>query len=273
MKKTSQKKRPVALVTGASSGLGVEFVRQLAAKGYDLCITARRLDRLKKLKKEIEEEFSVNVMTCKADLSVPKGVDTILSDLKKKRLHIDFLVNNAGYGHFDYFSNRPFDDWEKMIVTNCLSLMRLTRELMPYMVSQKKGFILNVASVAGFMSIPFYAIYSSTKNMVLSFSEALHSELEETGVHISALCPGPVLTEFFDVSGMPLDKNPSFLLTTSELNVKQGLAAVEKNRAVVVPGFYNKVLIFLTRLLSRLQLRRSIYSLYRVQLPQQENKK
>ncbi len=150
--------RKRALVTGASSGIGVEFARQLAAEGYDLCIVARREDRLEALKGEIEAATEVNVRVMPTDLGSPEQVSALAESLRGEGLHIDCLINNAGFGLQDRLEARAWADWENMIQVNCCALVALTRELLPAMMERRQGEILNVASIASFQAVATMAV-------------------------------------------------------------------------------------------------------------------
>jgi len=241
----------VALVTGASSGLGADFARELAAKKFDLIITARRKDRLEKLRIEIESEFNVKVDICVADLSTPKGVQKIINKIKKDEIEVHTLINNAGLGYQATFAEKEIEDWETLIQVNVNSLIALTNYFVKPMLARKKGAILNVASVAGFQAIPWFSVYAASKAFVLSFTEGLAKELAGSGVKISALCPGPTKTEFAQVSGSLHMKAPDLIWQSSKEVASSGLKALENNDTVYVPGALNKVQIYGQRLLPR----------------------
>jgi hypothetical protein len=186
----------VALVTGASAGLGAEFARQLAAKGERLVLVARRRERLDELAAALG-----NARAMAMDLSEPGAAARLMADLEQHGDTVELLVNNAGFGLAGQFAELDGDRQREMIDLNCGALAELAHAVLPGMVARMAGGILNVASTAAFQPGPGMAVYFATKALVLSFSEALHDEAEPHGVKISCLCPGPTRTEFRSVSG------------------------------------------------------------------------
>jgi len=226
---------PVALITGASAGLGVDFARQLSAKGRRLVLVARRKDRLDALAAELG-----NARAIEADLGLVGAADRLMADLAANGEHVDLLVNNAGFGLTGQFSELDGKRQRQMIDLNCGALVELAHAVLPGMIERKSGSILNVASTAAFQPGPGMAVYFATKAFVLSFSEALHEEVGKKGVTVSALCPGPTSTEFGAVAGF----GPSNLLdkvaADSPSVVRAGLDGLKKGRAIIVPGLMNK---------------------------------
>jgi len=229
----------VALITGASAGLGVDFARQLAAKGKRLVLVARRKDRLDALAAELG-----NARTIGEDLSLPGAIDRLMADLAAQGEHVDLLVNNAGFGLTGRFDQLDGKRQRQMIDLNCGALTELAHAVLPGMIERKTGAILNVASTAAFQPGPGMAVYFATKAFVLSFSEALHEEVKKHGVIVSALCPGPTATEFGEVAGFKPAGASAKVLTSmtadSESVVRAGLEGLEKAQAVVIPGLGNK---------------------------------
>jgi short-subunit dehydrogenase len=225
----------VALITGASAGLGVDFARQLAAKGKRLILVARRKDRLDALAAELG-----NTRTIGEDLGLPGAIDRLMADLAAHGEHVDLLVNNAGFGLTGRFAELDGKRQRQMIDLNCGALTELAHAILPGMIERKSGAILNVASTAAFQPGPGMAVYFATKAFVLSFSEALHEEVKKHGVIVSALCPGPTATEFGEVAGF----GPSNLLdkvaADSASVVRAGLAGLKPGNAVIIPGLMNK---------------------------------
>jgi uncharacterized protein len=225
----------VALITGASAGLGVDFARQLAAKGKRLILVARRKDRLDALAAELG-----NTRTIGEDLGLPGAIDRLMADLAAHGEHVDLLVNNAGFGLTGRFAELDGKRQRQMIDLNCGALTELAHAILPGMIERKSGAILNVASTAAFQPGPGMAVYFATKAFVLSFSEALHEEVKKDGVVVSALCPGPTATEFGEVAGF----GPSNLLdkvaADSASVVRAGLAGLKPGNAVIIPGLMNK---------------------------------
>lgn len=241
----------VALVTGASAGLGVDFARQLAPKGYRLVLVARRKERIEALAAELGHARAV---AC--DLSQPGAVATLMADLKAASETVSLLVNNAGFGLGGRFGDLDGARQRAMIDLNCGALVELVHAVLPDMRARKKGAILNVASTAAFQPGPGMAVYFATKAFVLSFSEALHEELKGEGIIVTALCPGPTATEFGQVAGFSGNGALDKLAARSEDVVRAGLDAVAARRAVVIPGLMNKAGAQGHRLLPRSWLRR-----------------
>jgi hypothetical protein len=224
----------VALITGASAGLGVDFARQLSAQGRRLVLIARRKERLEALAAELGNARAVEL-----DLSEAGAIERLMGDLAAYGEHVELLVNNAGFGLTGRFAELDGKRQRQMIDLNCGALTELAHAVLPGMIERKSGGILNVASTAAFQPGPGMAVYFATKAFVLSFSEALHEEVKDWGVTVSALCPGPTATEFGDVAGFgkPL---PDMIKADSPSVVRAGLAGLEKGKAIVIPGLMNK---------------------------------
>ena len=232
----------VALITGASSGIGLELARVHASRGVDLILVARRLDRLNEIKDELHEKFGIEVEVVDMDLARDNAGKELFEEIKRRELHVDILVNNAGFGGHGYFYEREWSRDHDMILLNILTLTELTRMFLPEMVERGSGRILNVASMAGFIPGPFQAVYYATKAYVLSFSEAIASELDGSGVTVTALCPGPTRTEFEEVANVAGSK--AFMIQASVESVaRYGYKSMLKGRAVAVPGSANRLLV------------------------------
>lgn len=240
----------VALITGASAGLGVEFARQLSKRGHRLVLAARRKERLHDLAKELGNARAVAI-----DLSQTNAVAKLMTDLDAADEQVDLVVNNAGFGLTGRFAEQDPARLRQMIDLNCGALTELCRAVAPGMIERGSGAILNVASTAAFQPGPGMAVYFATKAFVLSLTEALHEELRRHGVRVSALCPGPTATEFGEVAGFgkPI---PRFAVADAAPVVRAGLDGLGKNRAVVIPGLLNKLSGQGHRLLPRGVLRR-----------------
>jgi uncharacterized protein len=247
---------PVALITGASAGLGVDFARQLAAKGKRLVLAARRKDRLDALAAELGNARAVEI-----DLSEADAANRLMADLAAHGEHAELLVNNAGFGLSGRFADLDGKRQRQMIDLNCGVLIELAHAVLPGMIERKSGSILNVASTAAFQPGPGMAVYFATKAFVLSFSEALHEEVKKKGVTVSALCPGPTSTEFGKVAGF----GPSNLLdrvaADSPSVVRAGLAGLERGKAIVIPGWMNKATAQAGRIFPRSWVRKVAGSL------------
>jgi uncharacterized protein len=194
--------KQVALITGASSGIGKELAYIHAKNGCDLVLVARRKKELKELKKKLEFEFHVTAVVIAKDLSFPSAAREIYSETQSMGITVEYLINNAGFGGFGYFHERSMDNFMNMIHVNIISLMLLTRLYLPGMIVRGSGRILNVSSTASFVPGPLQAVYFASKAFVTSFSQAIAEEVKDKGVTVTALCPGMVDTEFVELSGM-----------------------------------------------------------------------
>jgi len=232
----------VALVTGASSGIGAELARIHAEHGGNLVVVARRRDRLEALKRELEAAHRVMVHVLVKDLTQAEGPQEIYDEVRSLGVPVDYLVNNAGFGYRGFFHQQDWATNEAMIKVNILALAALTRLFVPDMVGRRGGRILNVASMAGFLPGPLNSIYYATKAFVLSFSEALANELRHTGVTVTALCPGPTESEFTRTAQMS-DVNLTRTLASARQVADAGYEAMLRGKTMVVPGVLNKVTI------------------------------
>jgi len=238
--------KKVALVTGASAGLGVEFARQLAKRGHLLVLVARRKERLEELAKELGNARAVAI-----DLSKKDAAAKLLADIEAHGEVVDLLVNNAGFGLIGWFAELDASRERQMIDLNVGTLTDLCRAVAPTMIQRKSGGIINVASTAAFQPGPKMAVYFATKAFVLSLSEALHEELKPHGVKVSCLCPGPTRTEFGDVAGFGGNGMFDKVAMEAPAVVAAGLDGLDKNKAVVIPGLVNKAGAFSGRLVPR----------------------
>jgi short-subunit dehydrogenase len=243
----------IALITGASAGLGTDFARQLAARGYRLVLAARRKDRLDQLVAELG-----NARAVEADLSEAGAADRLMGDLAAHGEHVDLLVNNAGFGLTGRFAELDGKRQRQMIDLNCGALVELAHAVLPGMIERKSGAILNVASTAAFQPGPGMAVYFATKAFVLSFSEALHEEVKGKGVTVSCLCPGPTATEFGEVAGFGPSNASSKLAAASGPVVQAGLDGLAAGRAIVIPGMMNKATAQAHRFLPRSIVRKAV---------------
>ena len=245
--------KKVALVTGASAGLGVEFARQLSKRGHRLVLAARRKERLEELAAELGNARAIVI-----DLSKKDAAAKLMADLEANGETVDLLVNNAGFGLIGRFAKADAKRLRQMIDLNVATLTDLCRAVAPQMIARKSGGILNVASIAGFQPGPRFAVYCATKAFVLSLSEALHEELKPHGIKVSCLCPGPTRTEFGDVAGLKGDMGKAFdkLAMDAATVVRLGLDGLDNNRAVVVTGALNKAGAAIIRFLPRSLVRK-----------------
>jgi len=229
------KTKKVALITGASTGLGKEFAIIHAKNGDDVIIIARSEEKLQELKKELEAKYAVNVLVIARDLSQPNAPKEIYDEVKAAGLEIDYLVNNAGFGGIGKFHEREWKNDLSMINLNIVALTALTRFFLPDFVKRNSGKILNVSSTASLLPGPLQAVYYATKAYVTSFSNALAEELSDTQITVTALLPGATETEFGKVSGM--DKTSMFQKTANASIVAQnGFEAMMKGKLNVISG-------------------------------------
>jgi short-subunit dehydrogenase len=240
------------LITGASAGIGREFARQLAMRARTLVLVARREERLNALREELQHHNAqLNVHARVVDLCDKSQVDDLIAWLDQNKIDIDLLVNNAGLGDSGSFATSDPERNDRILQVNIVALTLLTRRLLPQMIARKRGAILNVSSSAGFLPIPGMAVYAASKAYANSFSEALRAELRGTGVTVTALCPGPVHTEFGDVANRPggqPETAPEFVYVSVENTARDALAAVEADRPLVIPGLAMKLGMFLVRI-------------------------
>lgn len=244
-------KNETVLITGASSGIGLELAGQFAKSGSDLVIVARRESKLKEVAADLKDRYGVDVEVMVKDLSLPGTPTEIFDELQGSGREIDVLVNNAGFGAIGPFHEIDPGVLADMLNVNLVSLATLTRLFLPAMVKRNRGGILNVGSLAGFQPGPNAATYYATKSFVLSFSEALHDELKDLSVTVSCLCPGPVATEFGQQSGM----DEANLFKTVVMDVKQvareGYEGFRRGRVVVIPGKLAKTVPVMERFIPR----------------------
>ncbi|HEX8937006.1 MAG TPA: SDR family oxidoreductase [Sphingomicrobium sp.] len=241
----------VALVTGASAGLGVEFARQLAKRGHALVLAARRKDRLEALAKELGNARAIAI-----DLSKPNAAAKLMAELEANGDTVDLLVNNAGFGLIGRFAELDAKRQRQMVDLNVGALTDLCRAAAPRMIERKSGGIINLASTAAFQPGPKMAVYFATKAFVLSFTEAVHEELKAHGIKVSCLCPGPTHTEFGEVAGFGGNSVFDHVAMGPAEVVAAGLAGLDRNQAVVVPGWMNKVTAASTRFAPRFVVRK-----------------
>lgn len=226
-------KGKTALVTGASSGIGIEFALQLALRGATPVLVARREARMQQLARAIKEQCGIIAPVIPLDLIAPDAVSELRKALEAQSLHIDILINNAGFGYQGSFDGADEHTYERMCTLNMTALTVLTRALLPGM--KNGGGILNVASMAGIAPIPYFTVYAATKAYVCSFGAALWHEMKAAGgqVHVSTLCPGPVETEFFEVAGANPKDVPAREVQHADEVARIGLQALLENEMMV----------------------------------------
>jgi len=237
-----------ALVTGASSGLGEEFARLLAADGVDLVLVARRRDRLETLATELRAGGKVAIHVLAADLSVPEEVERVVREVQALPVEIDFLINNAGLGNVGVFASSPLEKQMVMVDVNVRALVRLTHAFLPGMLARKRGRVLDIGSTAGLQPGPFGAVYYATKAFVNSFTEALSHELKGTGVTATVSLPGATATEFASVAGSGSTRLFRSGVMSSAQVARDAYRAMQRGTPFVVHGWMNRLLAFSVRL-------------------------
>lgn len=244
-------KGETVLITGATTGIGFQLAKLFAMNGYHLVMIARNESLLTKLKQLWTEEFGIQIHTITKDLSHPNAVNEIMQDLEQNQLHIDILINNAGFGLFGPFLNTAIEQELEMIQVNITSLTQLTKSIVTNMARKKKGKILNVASTAAFQPGPLMAVYFATKAYVLSFSEALTNELAEHGIQVSVLCPGPTQTGFEKRANLEQSKLFDRNVMQAEEVARTAYRQFMTGKTMIVPGKTNWILVRSTRFLPR----------------------
>lgn len=234
--------KKTALVTGASSGIGLEFAELFAAQGHNLLITARREDRLKDLKNKLEKEHDVSVIIFVADLASDNAPEDLYRFTKEQSISIDFLINNAGVGDYGFFKDSDWSRQQAMINLNIKALTYLTHLFLPDLIKKKRAYILNNASTAAFQPGPLMSVYYASKHYVLAFGEALANELKGTGVTVTTLCPGPTKSEFVEVANMQKSKLfDRFPLPSSKEVAEYGFRSMMNGKVVAIHGISNKI--------------------------------
>lgn len=245
--------RRLALITGASSGIGLALARIYASNGWDVVLTARRQERLEKLSEEIRLRFGVEAHTVVADLADPASVDKILAFVAGLGRTVDGLVNNAGYGLHDGFVGNAYETHQAFMQVLMLAPTQLAHRVLPDMIGQKFGRILNVSSLASYLpASPSTTLYAPAKAYLTTFSQSLHLEARDHGVHVTALCPGFTYSEFHDVNGSrtKISANvPDWMWMGADEVASEGYQACEANRAISVPGAPNKASAALLKVL------------------------
>lgn len=231
----------LALVTGASSGIGADFARALAARGAGLVLVARRRERLEALAAEIAAQHGTACHVVAQSLSEPGGAPAVYEAVRGLGLPVDVLVNNAGAGVFGEFKDVPWERQRELLELDVVAPTHLTRLFLPAMLERNAGWILQVSSIGAFLPTPGYATYSAAKAYLLSFGEALASELRGTSIRVSTLCPGVTETEFFDAAGQTRSLFQRLSVMSSADVAEAGLAALFAGRSSRVPGLLNAI--------------------------------
>lgn len=240
-----------ALITGATSGIGLSLARIHASKKGNLIIVGRNGAKLSKLKNELEHTFKIDVMAFSVDLSKETSVNKLINRIKDQKLRVKYLINNAGFGLYGEFKDTSIDREVEMIELNIKAVTMLSKAFLYDMKQHKKGYIMNVGSVASFLPGPLMSVYYASKNYVLAFSQALNEELKGTGVSVTCLCPGPTLTNFTKTArGEKAEILTSNLMSADDV-AQIGYESMLDRKTIVIPGFRNKLIVFATRILSR----------------------
>jgi short-subunit dehydrogenase len=240
-----------ALITGASGGIGKELAYQFAKDGHPVILVARSADKLTAIGENLKSTYNIDVITVVKDLSREEEIQSLYEELKNKKMHVDYLVNNAGFGLYGKFIETALDEELNMIDLNIRALTHLTKLFLPDMVKRNRGKILNIASVSAFMPGPLMTVYYATKAYVLSFTEALENELRGTNVMVSALCPGPTKTGFSDRAQLSNSKLFQSGAMDVETVTKVGYKKFMKGQTVIVPGVQFRLATFIPRFVPR----------------------
>lgn len=256
-----------ALITGASSGIGAAFARELAARQTNLILVARSQERLEQLAQQLQAQFPIEVRVLVQDLAQAGAVEAVWDAVGEAGTEVDLLVNNAGFGDYGAFGERELLRQLEMIQLNIAALVEMTHRFLPAMQQRGSGSIINVSSIAAFQPLPYLSIYAATKAFVLSFTEALWAENQDTGVHFLALCPGPTETEFAQAAEFPpsLGNKKQKGMATAEAVVSEALQALEKKQTTAITGgLGNQIIVNLPRFLPRHWLVSAVEKQFRV---------
>lgn len=250
-----------ALITGASSGIGLELAELFAADGNNVVLVARSEDKLNALAERLRQTHSIQATVIACDLSKPTAVDELCQQLSQRSLSVDTVVNNAGFGALGKFAELTVDRQTDMVMVNVVALTRLTRQLLPSMIKRGRGGILNVGSTAAYQAGPNMSVYYATKAYVLSFTEGLREELSGSGIHVTVLAPGPTETGFGEDSGMGKFDFFKSTAMSSEAVAKAGYEGYRGNKDVVIPGWRNRLMVTSVGFLPRFATRKIVSKL------------
>ncbi|XHL97719.1 MAG: SDR family oxidoreductase [Microcoleus anatoxicus] len=256
---------PTALITGASSGIGAAFATELAQDQHNLILVARSADKLHQLAATLQEKFNIRAEVIVQDLTEPGAGTKVFEAVNQTDLTVDLLVNNAGFGDYGVFADRPLDKQLTMVQLNILALVELSHLFLQPMRQKKSGSIINVASIAAFQPMPYLSIYAATKAFVLSFTESLWAENKDLGIRVLCLCPGPTESDFFAVAEFPksLASSSGQKLVSAQEVVRDALKALDKNESnVVTGGIPNQIIVNMPRLMPRELLVKSVAKLF-----------
>jgi short-subunit dehydrogenase len=253
--------RPLALITGASAGIGAAFARAYAARGHDLALVARRAERLEALAAELRARHGVDVFAIPADLSIPEPQAPVMAALARHGRSADVLVNNAGFGIPRLFLDAPWEEQRDFVMTMALAPVALAHAVIPAMLERGAGAIVNVASIAGFApGVAGNTLYPGVKGLMVRFSQALDSEYRSRGLKVTALCPGFTETEFAGQAGFQhvIDSQPRAFSQTADHVAKVAIEANAAGRVIVIPGWHNRLAVAAMRVLPEPLVRAAI---------------
>ncbi|MDH5543776.1 MAG: SDR family oxidoreductase [Nitrospinota bacterium] len=244
MKNKKQNETKTVLITGTTSGIGLELSKKFAKERFNLVLVSRNGEKLNSQKEDLERNYNVAIYVIAKDISEPNAPEEIFSAVKNQNIHVDILVNNAGFNESGKFHETMLDNELRMVQVHIMALTGLTKLFLPGMIKNNYGKILNLGSTGSFTPCPMDAVYCATKAYVLSFSSALRAELSGTGVTVSTLCPGATRTEFAKKANM--ENTLLFKILVMEPQIVAKIAYnqfMKKNRKVIIPGFYNRLLV------------------------------
>ena len=247
------------LITGASSGIGLELAHVFAEHGDNLVLVARDTNKLTHLARTLSDQYGLRVEAISMDLTKDGAIDELIATLKKEKIEIDTLVNNAGFGHYGEFSKSDWKRNHEMIELNIRVVTELTQHFLGGMKSRGRGRILNVASTAAFLPGPLMAVYYATKAYVLSFSVALAEEVRGSNIAVTALCPGPTKTGFATAAEATHSRIFKGRLASANWVAKAGYRGLVRGKSIVVPGWRNKLLTFMPRFFTQKYIARIVY--------------
>ena len=239
------------LVSGASSGIGLELAKLFAEQKKDLILVARSKEELNKLAEELRKKHDISVEVIVKDLSVVGSAQELFDEVQAKNVEVETIINNAGFGDYGKFAETSLQKERAMMQLNMITLTELCKLFVQPMVEKKQGTIVNVASTAAFQPGPLMAVYFATKAYVLHFSEAIQNELQDSGVHVMALCPGPTRSGFQEAADMEASSLVQGKIPTAKDVAEFAMAQLEKKKVVAVHGWKNKLLVFLNRTATR----------------------
>ncbi len=253
--------RPLALITGASAGIGEAFARAYAARGHDLALVARRADRLDALGAALKAAHAIETYTIAQDLSAVGAEAAVMQALAGHGRTVDVLVNNAGFSIAQDFAGVPWSRQRDFLMTLIVTACGLAHAVIPGMVARGRGVIINVASIAGFApGVAGHSLYPAAKSFAIKFSEALDAELRDKGIRVTALCPGSTESEFTKANGTAQAGHgaPDFLLQSADAVVKAAIEGAAAGKLLVIPGWHNRLAVFLMRRLPHGLVRRAL---------------